>query len=386
MKIHKSKFSFLLLLVLLIVSCEKEYIREKKVDLHPILWDKSMASVKVSSKQAYTTIGEDNSVFVFTQKYKHQNSNLSSIVSAFDENGNSQWEKQFTGASASALFYTNEKLIFITSGNEFQGTPSFLYIVDSHDGTIISEHNTTNQYNNYEFCTSKLVVKDEIVFLLIENENSKLIAFNIQGDELFQEALDYQGVDIQIDDNKLYISAYSTIYGYSYSENTLSFDWSWNQPENFHISSIRFDQTHQLLFECSGSIYILSQAGNYIKTLTFPGISIDFFQITPDDKLMFGNNDLYKYDMDGKLIWKSHVGHNSLSNNFNAYQTISEEGYIYSAQTYGLIAMDPLGEFIWYEDSGIRKIAPPVLDKKQNIICTNSYQNRIVCIKGDAVQ
>jgi outer membrane protein assembly factor BamB len=242
------------------------------------------------------------------------------------------------------------------------------------------------QYNNHEFCTSKIVVKDDLVFLLIENENSKVVAFNSQGDELFQVSLGYQGQDIQIDDNKVYINAYSTIYRYSCNENTLSPDWYWHQTENFHISTLHFDKTQQLLFECCGSIYFLSQEGNYIKTLTFPEVSIDFFQITPDNHILFGNKDLYKYDMEGKLIWRSDIGHNSITNNFNCYQTISEDGYIYSPQSYGLIAINPSGEFIWYEDSRIRKIAPPVLDNKQNVVCTNSYYNRIVCIKGDADQ
>ncbi len=372
----------------LYTSCKREeLIGSEDIINHPILWQNTIDTEGKYTVFSGMVIDQDDNIYLSLTGSDPWQTGMTKIIS-YDKNQNVRWSKTYSFISTEELINLNGVLIFSTHQNQSH-SPHNLYFINKNNGSIIESYPIYNKFQS----TPKLAVSTTRVYVIgkdIDNcSKSTVIAFSSFGEALWTKSISHTARSIVAHNSKIIIEGGTLISQYEDLEDNCELEWE------KEIASI--ETTY---FPIKG---IIGPEGNYYTinndsciAISPLGQTINSFKVDPNFGMIEGildNKDiiyldfrkLYKYDLDGELVWEFDSYENEIMGDLNSGISIAKNGNIYCGQKLGLSAFDSEGTILWqigvYQD--ISQLSNTMLNSEGNLITLSLPKGKIYCIKGD---
>ncbi len=321
-------------------------------------------------------LDEDDNVYVLFLAEEEIGNNESCIIS-FGKDGSARWKKEFSGSFSSDLLYQNSRLIFATSNSGNNNPISEIFFVNPINGEIIVSHSYYSSLENYD--PPKIAVLNEKCYMLSDIDSmSKITAYSIEGIELWNQDIDFEGESIYADENCLYLKSFSAIQKYLVHSTDCEFVWEWQHPDAYYISTLKFGSDGNVFCENAGNIYHVLDG--QLMNILFADLYVSKFYINQENDLFVIASGLTKVDLNGNTIWTSSLNCETSS------LTIAPDGTIYSGSMFGIYTVNSEGEFMWKspDPTDYLSVRSPLINSDGNLILLASGKSPyIYCMKGN---
>jgi outer membrane protein assembly factor BamB len=324
--------------------------------------------------------------------FSMSNMETSTIVAfGLDKNGNELWKKNFLGTIKGRAIYVNNKVIIST------GYPTAIHVLDATSGNTEWSKNFTEEYDFFD--NPNIAVANNMIYIMANQMTSGfLLAYDLNGNEQWIKQAPI-GFNLSTTGDALYFHDMDNLFRYN-TGNTCDSIWSWEFPNKGSKRS--FFAILDLPIGADGNIYIRDESGIFIVSpngQTLREITLDptFYQgfasnvtITPNNEVLIGKGNLVKFGNSGNMEWETSFNDGLIINpSFSSAVTISANGNLYDAQSFGLYCVKSSGSMDWKvnaENGGgteYGNLHPPVLTHEGNIVSVSAEASIVRCFKGD---
>lgn len=354
---------------------------------HPVQWSYDLPAGSLAD--IYPAIDENDNIYLSLLSEDGQNI----ITIALNKDGNELWQNETPGIASTHPVYSNGK-VFVTTED-----PVSIECLDANNGNILWTYDLTESYDA-SWIPSISVNNDKVYLSTGQFFYGFLIAYDFSGNELWVKQNSIMGTSFNLSTigNQLYFS--DDQYVYRYDDNGSSCDSVWaykyitTKSTNGLMEALELpiNVNGNICFRDANNILIVSPSGELVNSFYLDGFdnSPSNITINSDNEILIGNTDLYKFSIDGSIVWSTDINDGLIVNPyFSSAPLICANGNYYDAQSFGLYSVKSNGELNWKENSetgaGIEygNLHSPVFTHSGDIISVSSEQKKVRCFKGD---
>ena len=354
---------------------------------HPVQWSYDLPSS--GSSNPYPAIDENDNIYVSALSEDNQNI----VTIALNKDGNELWQNETPGISSSRPVYSNGK-VFITTEQ-----PVSIECLDANNGNILWTYNLTESYDA-SWLPSISVNNNKVYLSTGQVFYGFLIAYDFSGNELWVKQNSIMGTSFNLTTigNQLYFSDDQYIFRYDDNGSSCDSVWAYNYITTkstkglIEVYELSVNVNGNICYRDANNIFVVSPNGELVNSFYLDGFdnSISNITINSDNEILIGNFDLYKFSMEGNIVWSTNINDGLIVNpSFSSAPLICANGNYYDAQLFGLYSVKTNGELNWKENAetgaGIEygNLNSPVFTHNGDIISVSSGQNKVRCFKGD---